>query len=279
VSGSSRPGKSGGAADPLRVARGSAPDRLAARAGRKSAARVDAAIERLVVRYALPTGSAPALVALIDLLARDEHAPTAVRDPLAAVDVHLADSLVALELEEVRGARAIVDVGSGAGFPGLPLAIALPDAQIVLVESNARRASFLERAVAASGITGAQVVNARVEEWAAGHGAHDLVVVRALAPLPVVAEYAAPLLTAGGALVAWRGRRDLEAERTGARAAFELGLEAADPRRVAPYDGAEHRYLHLMSKVRETPARFPRRPGMALKRQLGGDGAPRGETP
>jgi 16S rRNA (guanine527-N7)-methyltransferase len=231
--------------------------------------RAGVAVGHLVKRYGLPDGSAAALLALTELLARDEHAPSAVRDPAAAVDVHLADSLVALELEEVRRARMVADVGSGAGFPGLPLAIALPQARLALVESNARRASFLERAVAATGLAGIQVINSRVEEWADGLGVCDLVVVRALAPLPVVAEYAAPLLAAGGTLVAWRGRRDLEAELTAARAADELGLEPLEPRRVAPYAGAEHRYLHLMSKVRETPPRFPRRPGMAAKRPLG----------
>ena len=229
-------------------------------------------------RYDLPAGSAAPLYALIALLARDEHAPTAVRDPLKAVDVHLADSLVALELDEVRHARRIADVGSGSGFPGLPLAIALPQAWLALVESNARRASFLEGAAATTGLSEIEVVNARVEEWEDGLGACDLVVVRALAPLAVVVEYAAPLLGLGGTLVAWRGRRDVEAERAGARAASEVGLEVVPPRRVAPYPGAEHRYLHLMSKVRETPARFPRRAGMALKRPLGRERAPSGEA-
>ncbi|MEA2199122.1 MAG: rRNA (guanine527-N7)-methyltransferase [Solirubrobacteraceae bacterium] len=238
---------------------------------RKSSGRVDAAVGELARRYSLPSGSEQAFVALIDLLARDEHAPTSVRDPRAVVDAHLADSLVALELPEVRRARVIADVGSGAGFPGLPLAVALPQARVALVESNARRAAFLERAAAATGSARARVVNARVEEWEEGLGANDLVVVRALAPLPVVAEYAAPLLALGGAVVAWRGRRDDEAERAAARAAADLGLEPAEPRRVAPYPGAEHRYLHLMSKVRETPARFPRRAGMALKRPLGAE--------
>jgi 16S rRNA (guanine527-N7)-methyltransferase len=233
---------------------------------------VEAAVDELVRRYDLPVGSGLALLGLIDLLAADEHAPTAVRDPAAAVDAHLADSLVALELAEVRRARRIADVGSGAGFPGLPLAIALPRAEVTLVESNGRRAAFLERAVGAAGLAAprARVVNERVEEWYPGLGASDLVVVRALAPLSVVVEYAAPLLALGGVVVAWRGQREVESERAGAEAATELGLEPAAPLRVAPYAGAEHRYLHLMSKVRETPERFPRRSGIALKRPLGG---------
>jgi 16S rRNA (guanine527-N7)-methyltransferase len=226
-----------------------------------------------VRRYRLPPGSTEALLALVGLVAGEEHAPTAVRDPAAVIEVHLADSLVALELDEVRGARQIADIGSGAGFPGLPLAIALPGAEIALVESNARRASFLERAVAVTGTTGASIVAARVEEWTEGRGACDLVVVRALAPLAVVAEYAAPLLRVGGTLVAWRGRRDPDGEQAAARAALELGLQALEPRRVSPYAAAEHRYLHLLRKVGPTPTRFPRRPGMAVKRPLGGSGS------
>ena len=92
---------------------------------------------------------------------------------------------------------------------------------------------------------------------------------RALAPLAVVAEYAAPLLRIGGALVAWRGRRDAGEEVSGANAAGELGLEARAPIAVTPYPGALHRHLHVMVKVAETPAQFPRRAGMARKRPLG----------
>jgi len=237
--------------------------------GRSSPDGAVAAIDGLVRRYRLPAAAAARLLALIELLEHDEHAPSAVRDAPAAVDVHVADSLVALKLPEVSQARRIADLGSGAGFPGLPLAIALPEARLTLIEANAHKAAFLARAVAVTSATGVTVINARVEDWTEGLGTCDLVVARALAPLPVVVEYAAPLLRVGGALVAWRGRRDPEAETAGAAAAAELGLEPAPPLRVHPYPRAEHRYLHLMSKVTATPARFPRRSGMALKRPLG----------
>lgn len=231
------------------------------------------AIGELAARYRLPASAAAGLVALVGLLERDEHAPTTVRAPRAAVDVHVADSLVALELEETRQARSVVDVGSGAGFPGLPLALALPEAKVVLLEANGRKAAFLERAVAAAEAGNARVVNARAEEWQDGMGSCDLVVVRALASPSVVAEYAAPLLSVGGVLVAWRGERDREGELAGAEAAAELGLEVAPPHRVEPYRGVEHRYLHMMRKAGETPARFPRRAGIAVKRPLGAQAA------
>jgi 16S rRNA (guanine527-N7)-methyltransferase len=188
---------------------------------------------------------------------------------MRVLEDHLADSLVALELDVVRAARTVADLGSGAGVPGLPLAIALPAANVFLVESNARKCEFLHRAIAATRANSAVAVNARAESWKEGSGRMDLVTARALAPLSVVAEYAAPLLKLGGAAVVWRGRRDPQAEADAAAAAAELGLELAAPRHMHPYPGAENRHLHLMMKVRETPARFPRRPGIALKRPLG----------
>ncbi len=198
----------------------------------------------------------------------DEHAPTTVRAPADAFGVHLADSLVGLELSVVRSATAIADLGAGAGFPGLPLAIALPAADVRLVESIARKCAFITAMAAAAEIANAVAVPRRAEEWPQGIGAHDLVTARALAPLGVLAEYAAPLLRDGGALVAWKGRREPQEEADAARAAGLLGLELDQIVPVSPYDGADHRHLYVLRKVAPTPPRFPRRPGMARKRPL-----------
>jgi 16S rRNA (guanine527-N7)-methyltransferase len=223
----------------------------------------------LVARYSLAPGRGEPLAALLDILARDPRAPTAIHDPDQVRDDHLADSLVALELAAVRTATAIADLGSGAGLPALPLAIALPEAQVTAVESNARKAEFIARTAAACGLDNVTVVAARAEEWTDGRGRCDLVTARALAPLAVVAEYSAPLLRLGGSLVAWRGKRDPADEAAAAGAAFELGLEVQPPVRVQPYPGAVQRHLHPLVKIAQTPERFPRRPGMARKRPLG----------
>ena len=177
--------------------------------------------------------------------------------------------MVGLEIAPIRSAVDLADLGSGAGVPGLVLAIALPATRVSLVESASRRSAFLTRAVAASETANAVVVNTRAESWPEGLAAFDVVTARALAPLPVVVEYAAPLLTVGGTLAVWRGRRNPGDERAGARAAGQLGLEPIEIRHMQPFPDAENRYLHLMSKVTETPLGFPRRPGMALKRPLG----------
>jgi 16S rRNA (guanine527-N7)-methyltransferase len=236
--------------------------------------RASARIEDLADRYELPGIAAARLSILLDLLVTDPLAPTSLRDPLKAIDDHLADSLVALELGETPAASAICDLGSGAGFPGLPLAIVLPGAEIALLEGSARKCAFIERASAACEAGNAHAIHARAESWNGGLGRFDLVTARAVASLDVVAEYAAPLLRVGGALVVWRGRRDAVAEVAAEVAAATLGLEVSTPRAVVPYTGAEHRHLHLMLKVGETPPGFPRRPGMARKRPLGGGGAP-----
>jgi 16S rRNA (guanine527-N7)-methyltransferase len=235
----------------------------------RGAESAEVAIAALTERFALPEAAAGRLLELDHLLVHDPLAPTSVRDPRKVIDDHLADSLVALDLDPVRSARHLADLGSGAGVPGLPLAIALPGASVALVESAARKCAFLERAIARCGAGNARAVHARVESWPEGVESFDLVTARALGPLEVVVEYAAPLLALGGTLVAWRGRRDSAAEAVAARAAAELGLEPGPIVHVKPYPAAENRYLHLMSKVTQTPLGFPRRPGMALKRPLG----------
>jgi 16S rRNA (guanine527-N7)-methyltransferase len=228
-----------------------------------------ARIASLAERHRLTAAAVAKLETLLELLVEDPLAPTAIRDPLKAIDDHLADSLAALELAPVAEARQVVDLGSGAGVPALPLAIALPAAAFVLVESAARKCEFIERAAGVCEIGNVDVVHARAEAWPEGLGRFDLATARALASLDVVAEYAAPLLRVGGTLVAWRGRRDAGVEQAATLAAAELGLDGPDVAEAQPYPEAQHRNLYLMSKVMDTPARFPRRPGIASKRPLG----------
>jgi 16S rRNA (guanine527-N7)-methyltransferase len=227
-------------------------------------------VERLAElssRYRLPAGAQDRLAVLLELLAQP-IAPTAVHEPADAVDVHVADALAGLDVEQVRDAERIADLGAGAGVPGLVLAAALPEAEVTLVEAVARKGGFLERAVAAMGLANARVVVARAEVWTEGRDRHDLVTARALAELPVIIEYAAPLLAPGGALVAWKGRRDPVEEADAAAAAAATGLEPSLPLSVTPFSGVEDRHLYLYLKLGETPPRFPRRPGIARKRPI-----------
>jgi 16S rRNA (guanine527-N7)-methyltransferase len=186
---------------------------------------------------------------------------------------HLADSLSGLEVEPLRHAGRIADVGAGAGFPGLPLAVALPTARVDLIESSRRKAELIARLAEAAGVKNARAVRARAEDWSApdaeGREAYDAVTARALAPLAVLVEYAAPLLREGGALVAWKGARDDAEEEGGAAAGAATGMAPREVLRVTPFAGARHRHLHLFEKVAPTPPGLPRRPGVARKRPLG----------
>jgi len=231
---------------------------------------VAARLEELGSRYSLPASALEQLARLLDALAAEPDPPTTVRDPAAAVDVHIADSLSGLEIESLRSAGRIADLGAGAGFPGLPLAVALPDAAIDLVESSRRKCEVIERLAGAAGAANARALPVRAEELAAGEGsgAYDAVTARALAPLAVLVEYAGPLLRDGGVLVAWKGARDSEEERAGEAAAEIVGLRIDEVRKVRPFEGTLNLNLYLYSKVRSTPNQFPRRPGVASNRPL-----------
>jgi 16S rRNA (guanine527-N7)-methyltransferase len=208
----------------------------------------------------------------LEALELEPDPPTTVRTAAAAVDRHAADSLSGLDAPPLRAAERIADIGAGAGFPGLALAIALPAARVDLVEATRRKSEVIDRLARAAGIENARAVPARAEEWATGEGgaAYDVVTARALGPLAVLVEYAAPLLAPGGSLVAWKGTRDADEEAAGSVAAGQVGLEARSILPVTPFAGAENRHLHVYLKVAETPDRFPRRPGMARKRPLAG---------
>jgi len=221
--------------------------------------------------YELNESQLATLGRVLAVLANDEHAPTTVRAPREASERHLADSLAGLDIDLInKDGRDVADLGAGAGFPGVALAVALPGAHVRLVESQRRKCEFLERLLTAAGIENASVVCARAEEWREGLAGNDVVLARALAAQPVVLEYAAPLLRLGGALVDWRGRRDADEEQAAGRAARELGMELREIRHVRPFAGATDRHLHVWVKTGETPERFPRRAGIARKRPLGG---------
>jgi 16S rRNA (guanine527-N7)-methyltransferase len=229
---------------------------------------VDKRLAELAERWELPTAAPGRLRTILELVAGEPSSITSVRDAAAGVETHVADSLSGLAVPALREARTIADLGAGAGFPGLALAVALPDATVTLVESAGRKCEFLRRAADAAGLANVEVIHGRAEDWETGIGAEDVVTARALAPLNVLAEYAAPLLRDGGALVAWKGRPDDAEERDGRAAASALGLEPAGVVPVTGVRGADDHTLYVYLKVSATPPGFPRRAGMARKRPI-----------
>lgn len=233
-------------------------------------ARAEARLAELAERFSLGDDVLAHARTLLALWEQDDLASTRVTDPAAAVDQHLADAWVALDLPEVRAATRAADLGTGAGIPALPLAIALPHLHIALVESVSRRTTFLHRALEACALEDrCQVVVARAEGWPDGIGTHDLITSRALATLDVVLEYSAPLLALGGVSVAWKGAMSDDEREGGKRAAELLGMEIEADIRVEPFTDARDRRLIIARKVADTPTRFPRREGMAKKKPLG----------
>ena len=220
----------------------------------------------------LLTGAQRATITRVLELLREERASvSSVTELKRAWKVHVADSLTGLEVGSLREAPTIADIGSGAGFPGLVLAVALPAARVDLIESVGRKCEFMRRAIEEAGIDNARVLNLRSEELAAGEGreAYAAVTARAVGRLSTLAELASPLLGQGGPLVAWKGKRDPDEERELENAAEALAMRPEEIRHVGPYAGSEHRHLHVMRKSGPTPENLPRRPGMAKKRPLG----------
>ena len=232
-------------------------------------------LEALVVRHRLGPAATGQIERVLEALAGEPDPHTTVSEPQAALEVHFADALSGLEVPELAGARRIADMGAGAGFPGLALAVALPQAQVDLVESAGRKTAVIDRLIQAGDVGNARSITTRVEELGrvpaalgGGREAYDAVTARAVGSLALLAEYAAPLLREGGVLVAWKGARDPSEEAAGAAAAAQLGMDVGDVVAVRPYPSSENRHLHVFRKVSATPARFPRRAGMARKRPL-----------
>ena len=233
-------------------------------------------LDSLVARHRLGAAAGIQIERILEALAAEPDPHTSVSDPQAALEVHVADSLSGLEVPELGRALRIADIGAGAGFPGLALAVALPQAQVDLVESAGRKTAVVDRLIQAGEVSNARSITTRAEELGGvtaalggGRDAYDAVTARAVAALAVLVEYAAPLLREGGVLVAWKGARDAGEEAAGAAAAAELGMAVAEVLSVTPFPSSENHHLHVMRKISPTPAGFPRRPGMARKRPLG----------
>jgi 16S rRNA (guanine527-N7)-methyltransferase len=220
----------------------------------------------------LPPAAEPALEELLRLLA-EPRAPISRSTVPRARDVHIADSLSGLEVESLRSAQRIADLGSGAGLPGLVVAATLPEAAVDLIESASRKCAFLGEAIERMKLRNATVVCERAENWASdgGREAYDAVTARAVGSLATLAELASPLLREGGVLVAWKGARSAEEEAEVARAGERLAMEQTEIRSVQPYSGSRDRHIHLLRKNGPTPNGLPRRPGMAAKRPFGGE--------
>ena len=223
------------------------------------------------VRRGLGPRAMAGLSALGDLLLDAGFNVTSVREPALIEDFHFLDCLALVDLAPVRSARRIADIGAGAGLPALVLALALPSATVTAVESHQKKCRFIEQAAATLQLDNVEVRCSRAEEYGreAGWEAHDAVTSRALASLPVVAEYSFPLLETGGAMIAMKGGISDQERIRADKALAILGGDGLESIRLEPFVGAENRWVYLSQKVAGTPASFPRRAGLAVRRPLG----------
>lgn len=202
---------------------------------------------------------------------------TSLTDPAEIQRRHLAESLSLLVALRTAGilpsgsTQRIADLGSGGGFPGIPMAIADPGLDLVLVESHGRRAAFLQAAIEALALEHAEVVPMRAEDAGrarALRATFDLVTARALAPLPVLIEYALPLLKDGGLLVAPKGSRAIDELAASSGALAALGGDVRDTLDLPLPEGVPPQRVIVIRRTGRLDGLYPRRAGTPSRQPL-----------
>jgi len=200
---------------------------------------------------------------------------TAVREPLVIQQRHFLDSLSCLTVTGDLNGRSLVDVGTGAGFPGLPLKLLFPDLHLTLIESVGKKATFLQHVVDDLGLTNVTVLAERAEsagQQAAHRARYDWAVARSVAELSVLVEYLLPLCRVGGSFLAMKGQSAAQEAETAVAAIQQLGGDKPTVQAVTlpplPDEAEIAHWLVRGEKVAPTPKQFPRRVGLPKKRPL-----------
>ncbi|MEG1726730.1 MAG: 16S rRNA (guanine(527)-N(7))-methyltransferase RsmG [Acidaminococcaceae bacterium] len=195
---------------------------------------------------------------------------TAITEPEEVAVKHIIDSLLAYD-EQVFPGKLLADIGTGAGFPGLPLKIYCPQLRVVLIDSLAKRLRFLEQVISELGLEGITCVHLRAEE--AGQNKnhrekYDLVTARAVARLAVLAEYCLPLVKKGGYFIALKGSKYEQEIVAGRSAIATLGgeLVTAEPVKLPGLD--DGRAIIKIKKIKLTSSQYPRKAGLPEKQPL-----------
>ena len=196
---------------------------------------------------------------------------TALTAPEDVAVKHIIDSLTAYDAALFDGARTLIDVGTGAGLPGIPLAVYVPHLTVTLLDALNKRVRFLTEVTAAMGLQNVRCIHARAEEAAqtAEHrAAYDIAMSRAVARLPVLLEYTLPFVRVGGTLLALKGRAYAEEQKEARRAAEVLGGSRITARPVHLPGLDDVRAILTVTKERQTPAAYPRGGGAPTRRPI-----------
>lgn len=194
---------------------------------------------------------------------------TALKDDLDIIDKHFIDSLLLFCYEEIDQNARVADVGTGGGFPGIPIKIYRPDVRLSLIESIGKKAKFLKHIVDTLKLENVEILNERVEEIAHSKDhreRYDLVVARCVARLPMLVEYCLPLVVVGGKFVAYKGQESKEELEEAKNAISKLGGQFL----AIKYDeiNPERRSLIFIEKIKNTPDQYPRQAGKIEKKPL-----------
>jgi 16S rRNA (guanine527-N7)-methyltransferase len=197
---------------------------------------------------------------------------TSIVEPEEIVTKHFLDSLSVYQvLQTLPSNLSLIDVGSGAGFPGLPLKIALPRLRLTLLESTGKKTAFLQHIIQVLNLAGVTVLTARAEEAGRRRDQrerYDVAVARAVAPLPVLAEYTLPLVKVGGLVVVQKGQHPAEEIKGAANALGILGGKVSQVLPAVVPSLAAERHLVIIQKNKATPPQYPRRPGLPAQRPI-----------
>lgn len=197
---------------------------------------------------------------------------TAVRDRDEALQKHIADSLSCVFMEEYEAAENVIDIGTGAGFPGVPLAIVSPDKKFTLVDSLNKRLRIIDELTGELGIKNITTVHGRAEDVGKSkehREQYDICVSRAVASLDVLCEWCLPLVKKGGYFVAYKGENVSRETEDAANAIKLLGGKIAEIRKVqTEEESISGHVLVMIKKVKNTPSKYPRQAGQARKNPL-----------
>lgn len=209
--------------------------------------------------------AARALAAVGELTANAAINVTAIRDEAGVLSKHIVDSLYAAREIASLDARSVLDVGSGGGFPALPIAAVLPDVAVTALDSTAKKCRHIESVAAAAGISNVSVICGRAEESTELFGGFEIVISRAVASLGALLELTSPHCAVGGHVLAMKGERADDESHEAARAVEILGLEQCEGVTYALPEGGDHRTILIYRKVRPTPPGYPRKWGAIKK--------------
>ncbi|MBR3494304.1 MAG: 16S rRNA (guanine(527)-N(7))-methyltransferase RsmG [Clostridia bacterium] len=202
---------------------------------------------------------------------------TAVTEEPEILERHFADSLTALQVPGmIPETGSLIDVGTGAGFPGMVLALARPDLRVTLLDALGKRLDFLAAVAEAVGARNVTLVHARAEDAArqpAHRGQYDRAAARAVAQLPVLLEYLLPYVRIGGAALCWKGPSVLQELEAGRRAAHLLGGSLQEPVRTELRGLAWDHLILPVEKKQKTPSAYPRKAGTPNRQPLGVKGS------